>query len=189
MLCWIGYWVAERRFSPMENDRRHHESLPWLLAAIFMVLFTIAAGAVTISVDTNRYFQALMPSSTELAAEADDSDVEVIRDMPLTDSVLRDFGHIACPEMTVDELSTSSPVTVGNADYILFEDLPEGFAGLADENCFAIENGVYKDRYGYMVCSSGSNEVREIIDTPLGPGKVYMLEETWNIIGIYRAAV
>lgn len=118
----------------------------------------------------------------------DESTSAFVPKCPLTADEQATFGHLECPEMSVDELRATGYVEVGKANYTWCDDSVLDFTVLSQINDLHVEDGVYKDADGYIACYSRINPQYDVIETPLGPGKVYDCGGDWLTIGLFLSA-
>ena len=107
---------------------------------------------------------------------------------PMTQSERLEFGHMACPQMDVDAFRAQGYVQVGRANYTWTADSVFDLTLLCAMYELSVQDGVYKDSEGYVACYSKANDMFEVVETPLGLGKVYDLGGDWYTIGIFISA-
>ena len=162
------------------SDRGESPLFTILVPALVVIVFSIIVGTVAMSFSHQRLTTAILPQNAAYASTVGEDSDEPAQ----TPAKEKDFGHVSCPAMTVEELASAGGVQVGNAIYKGVDSSAPGFADAVSNFELVSTDGVYQDRFGYIACLSGANEIREIIDTPLGPGKVYGNVDDPTLIGI-----
>lgn len=85
--------------------------------------------------------------------------------------------------MDPDVFKEAGVVVAGDARYTWYSSREDG--GEIDVYCEADADGIFRDADGYIVVASGDMEMGEVVETPLGDGKVYDRCPTSGVVDVY----
>ena len=115
----------------------------------------------------------------------DDNTSAFVELCPMTQEEQQEFGHVPCPQMTTEEFRTIGMITVGKTNYTWCDDSVLDFTYLSEVYNLHVEDGIYKDNDGYVACYSRTNELYDVVETPLGTGRIYDIGADWFTIGVF----